>query len=193
MPQGRFIFLDPRGDGPDGDGEPDVIDIMLNTGASGANYDPNNPASGDWHAFTNADRFNFRPFNYLATPNRRVNVFGKAAYDIADNVELTFTASFTNRESSNQAAPNPLFMGIGRRCRVSILDNVFIPADQPFNPFGIDLGPDPVTGAQQSDHDCAPPARSRSAHLRSERRQLDAVGRPRAATCSSASARTTGT
>ena len=26
------------------------------------------------------------------------------------------------------------------------LDNVFIPADHPFNPFGIDLGPDPVTG-----------------------------------------------
>ena len=84
---------------------------MLNTGATGANYDPNNPASGDWHAFTTADRFNFRPFNYLTTPNRRVNVFGKAAYDVADNVELTFTASFTNRESHNQAAPNPLFMG----------------------------------------------------------------------------------
>jgi iron complex outermembrane receptor protein len=124
----------------DGDGEPDVIDITLNNGASGANYDPNNPGSGDWHDFTDADRFNFRPFNYLTTPNRRVNVFGKAAYDVADNVELTFTASFTNRRSHNQAAPNPIFMGSDAGAGF-YLDNVFIPADQPFNPFGIDLGP----------------------------------------------------
>jgi iron complex outermembrane recepter protein len=136
-PQGRFIFLDPRGD-VDGDGEADVIDITLNNGASGANYDPNNPASGDWHAFGTDDRFNFRPFNYLATPNRRVNVFGKAAYDVADNVELTFTASFTNRQSHNQAAPNPLFMGFDAGAGF-YLDNVFIPADQRYNPFGIDL------------------------------------------------------
>ena len=120
---------------------PDVIDIVLDTGATGANYDPNNPGGADWHDFTNDDRFNFRPFNYLATPNRRVNVFGKAAYDVSDNVELTFTASFTNRESSGQAAPNPLFMGSGAGAGF-FLDNVFIPADHPFNPFGIDLGPD---------------------------------------------------
>jgi iron complex outermembrane recepter protein len=137
-PQGRFIFLDPRGDGPDADTNPDVIDITLNTGASGANYDPNNPASGDFHAFGAADRFNFRPFNYLTTPNRRVNLFGKAAYDVSDNVELTFTASFTNRRSHNQAAPNPLFMGSDAGAGF-FLDNIFIPADQPFNPFGIDL------------------------------------------------------
>ena len=145
MPQGRFIFLDPRGD-VDGDGEADVIDIVLDTGATGANYDPNNPASGDWHAFGTADRFNFRPFNYLITPNRRVNVFGKAAYDISDSVELTFTASFTNRESHGQAAPNPLFMGCDAGAGSFFLDNMFIPADHPFNPFGIDLGPDPADG-----------------------------------------------
>jgi iron complex outermembrane receptor protein len=139
IPQGQFVFLDPRGD-VDGDGENDVLDLVPNTGSTGANYDPNNPASGDWHNFTSADRFNYRPFNYLTTPNRRVNVFGKSAYDIADNVELTFTASFTNRRSHNQAAPNPLFMGSDAGAGF-YLDNVFIPADQPFNPFGIDLGP----------------------------------------------------
>jgi len=144
IPQGQFVFVDPRGD-VDGDGEDDVLDLVLNTGASGANYDPNNPASGDWHNFTNDDRFNFRPFNYLSTPNRRVNVFGKSSYDLADNVELSFTASFTNRRSHNQAAPNPLFMGSDAGAGF-YLDNVFIPADHPFNPFGIDLGPDPVTG-----------------------------------------------
>jgi iron complex outermembrane recepter protein len=144
VPQGRFIFLDPRGDF-DGDGEADVLDLTLNNGANGANYNPNNPASGDYHAFGAADRFNFRPFNYLITPNRRINVFGKAAYDVADNVELTFTGSFTNRQSHNQAAPNPLFMGFDAGAGFH-LDNVFIPADQPFNPFGIDLNANPANG-----------------------------------------------
>jgi len=137
-PQGRVIFLDPRGDGPDAGTDPDVIDITLNTGAPATGYNPNNPASGNWHGFAAADRFNFRPFNYLQTPNRRVNVFGKAAYDVAENTELTFTASFTNRQSHNQAAPNPLFMGFDAGAGF-YLDNVSIPANHPFNPFGIAL------------------------------------------------------
>jgi iron complex outermembrane receptor protein len=141
-PQGRFIFLDPRGD-VNGDGDPDTVDVALSTGAlnNGATlpaYDPNNPASGDFHEFGTADRFNFRPYNYLVTPNRRVNLFGKAEYDISDNVLFRFTAAYTNRKSSNQAAPNPLFLGSDAGSGF-YFDNVFIPADQRYNPFGIDL------------------------------------------------------
>jgi iron complex outermembrane receptor protein len=146
VPQGRFVIVDPRFDGPDAGTAPDVLDLTLNNGATGANYNPANPASGDYHTFTGADRFNFRPFNYLATPNRRVNVFGKAAYDVADNVQLTFTGSFTNRQSHNQAAPNPLFLGSDAGAGF-YLDNAFIPADQRYNPFGIDLGPGAITDA----------------------------------------------
>jgi iron complex outermembrane receptor protein len=141
-PQGRFIFLDPRGD-VDGNGQPDVISITLNNGVLNdgttlPTYNPGNPASGDFHQFGDADRFNFRPYNYLVTPNRRVNLFGKAEYDVADNVEFRFTAAYTNRESSNQAAPNPLFLGSDAGSGF-YLDNIFIPADQRYNPFGIDL------------------------------------------------------
>lgn len=141
-PQGRYIFLDPRGD-VNGDGDPDVISItlddgVLNDGTTLPNYDPNNPAGGDYHAFGTADRFNFRPYNYLVTPNRRVNLFGKAAYDVSEDVELRFTAAYTNRKSSNQAAPNPLFLGSDAGSGF-YLDNIFIPADQRYNPFGIDL------------------------------------------------------
>ncbi|HEX7115258.1 MAG TPA: TonB-dependent receptor [Steroidobacter sp.] len=141
-PQGRFIFLDPRGD-VDGDGEPDVVDITLDTGAVNdatrrAIYDPNNPTGGDFHAFGTPDRFNFRPYNYLVTPNRRVNLFGKAEYEVSEAVTFGFTASYTNRESRNQAAPNPLFLGSDAGSGF-YFDNIFIPADHPFNPFGIDL------------------------------------------------------
>lgn len=141
-PQGRFIFLDPRGD-VNGDGSPDVIDItlnngVLNNGVTLPRYNPNDPASGDFHEFGTADRFNFRPYNYLITPTRRVNLFGKAEYDVADNVEFKFTAAYTNRKSSNQAAPNPLPMGSDAGAGF-YLDNIFIPANQRYNPFGIDL------------------------------------------------------
>jgi iron complex outermembrane receptor protein len=141
-PQGRFIFLDPRGD-VDGDGEPDLVDItldsgVLNDGIARPLYDPNDPIGGDFHAFATADRFNFQPYNYLVTPNRRVNLFGKTDYTIAEDVTFTLTASFTNRESRNQAAPNPLFMGSDAGSGF-YLDNIFIPANQPYNPFGIDL------------------------------------------------------
>lgn len=141
-PQGRFQFLDPRGD-VDGDGEADLIDLTLNTGVVNNGtvlpvFDPANPTGGDFHAFSTPDRFNFQPYNYLVTPNRRVNLFGKAQYDLADQVAFTVTASFTNRRSRNQAAPNPLFLGSDAGSGF-FLDNVFIPADQPYNPFGIDL------------------------------------------------------
>ncbi|MDY6946969.1 MAG: TonB-dependent receptor [Pseudomonadota bacterium] len=141
-PQGRFIYLDPRGD-VDGNGEPDVISItlddgVLNDGTTLPNYNPNSPASGDFHAFGDADRFNFRPYNYLVTPSRRVNLFGKAEYDIAEKVAFRFTAAYTNRKSSNQAAPNPLFLGSDAGSGF-YLDNIFIPAEQRYNPFGIDL------------------------------------------------------
>lgn len=141
-PQGRFIFLDPRGD-VDGDGDPDVVSVTLNNGVLNdgvtlPTYDPNNPGSADFHNFTTADRFNFRPYNYLVTPNRRVNLFGKAEYAVAEDIDLRFTAAYTNRKSRNQAAPNPLFLGSDAGAGF-YLDNIFIPADHRYNPFGIDL------------------------------------------------------
>jgi iron complex outermembrane recepter protein len=141
-PQGRFIFMDPRGD-VDGDGDLDSISItldngVLNDGTTLPNYDPNNPGGADFHNFGNADRFNFRPYNYLVTPVRRVNLFGKAEYDVADDIQLRFTAAYTGRESTNQAAPNPLFLGSDAGAGF-YMDNVFIPANQRYNPFGIDL------------------------------------------------------
>jgi len=141
-PQGRFIYLDPRGD-VDGDGQPDVISITLNNGVLNdgvtlPNYDPNNPNGGDFHHFTTADRFNFQPYNYLVTPSKRTNVFGKTDFAVSDTVTLTMMGAFTNRRSSNQAAPNPLFMGSDAGSGF-YMDTMFIPANQPYNPFGIDL------------------------------------------------------
>lgn len=135
-PQGRFIF------GPDfADGASITLDDgVLNDGMMNIpQFDPDNPGSLDFHDFTNADRFNFNGpgFNFLRTPSERVNLFTNFRHEFTDNVRLKGTAMFTNRESSTRGAPEPLCLGNG--CGNPIARDTVIAADQPFNPFGVDL------------------------------------------------------
>lgn len=137
-PEGRLVFTDPR------IGQT----LSITSYAPNPTYDPSCWASGsstpgcdDFQAFTLADRFNWQPYNFLLTPNQRVSMFAKAEYDITDNIMFRMTASFNKRESTSQAAPEPLFFGPEAGAG-DILDNLFWPADHPHNPFGIDMGPD---------------------------------------------------
>ena len=137
-PEGRLVFTDPR------IGQT----LSITTYATNPVYDPNCWASGtsvagcdDFQPFTLDDRFNWQPFNYLLTPNKRISMFAKAEYDITDNIMFRMTASFNKRESTSQAAPEPLFFGPDAGAG-DILDNLLWPADHPTNPFGIDMGPD---------------------------------------------------
>ena len=117
-------------------------DGVVNSGASNGGlpvYDPANPASGDFHAFTLADRYNWQPPNAAITPSRRVSAFVKGEYDVASQVTARFMAAFTNRESRSQAAPNPISFGPGSGGDI-YTENVVIPADQEYNPFGVQLG-----------------------------------------------------
>jgi iron complex outermembrane receptor protein len=134
-PQGRFIL------GPNFD----FADLSLNQGAlndGGANipaFDPNNPTGGDFSGFTSADRFNYNGpgFNYLRTPSERVNLFTHVDYALSEDINLFARASYTNRTSDTRGAPEPLCLGNG--CGNRILDNFFISANNPYNPFGVDL------------------------------------------------------
>jgi iron complex outermembrane receptor protein len=121
-------------------------DITLNDGVlndGGANipqWDPNDPTGGpDFHAFSSADRFNFNGpgFNFLRTPNERVNFYANVTHDLAENVSLFARMSYTNRSSETKGAPEPICLGNG--CGNRIMDNIVISALNPFNPFGIDL------------------------------------------------------
>ncbi len=134
-PQGRFVL------GPNfGFADVTLNDGVLNDG--GANipvFNPNNPNSGDFHAFSAADRFNYngQGFNYLLTPNERLNIYTGLTREISDNTRFLVKASYTNRKSQTQAAPEPLCFGAG--CGNRINDNILIHRDNPFNPFGVDL------------------------------------------------------
>lgn len=131
-PAGRFIFCDPSiGCGPD-DFFSVTPDTVLPT------WNPAAPDTDDFHDFVLADRFNYQPFNHLVTPNERVNVLGKAEYDMADSVTFRVLASYNNRKSQGRAAPVPLFFGPDSGSTPYMV-NVSWPADHPFNPFGIDL------------------------------------------------------
>ncbi len=134
-PQGRFIL------GPNfGFASITLNDGVLNDG--GANvpvFDPDNPGSGDFHNFTSLDRFNYngQDFNYLRTPNERVNLFASLVHELTESSRFTLKGAYTNRQSDTRAAPEPLCLGNG--CGNRIAENMFIHRDQPYNPFGVDL------------------------------------------------------
>ncbi|MFU8813820.1 MAG: TonB-dependent receptor plug domain-containing protein [Pseudomonadales bacterium] len=135
-PQGRFIF------GPEFAGGASVTlnDGVLNDGVNNIpQFDPANPGTLDFHDFTNADRFNFNGpgFNFLRTPNERVNLFANLRHDLSDSVRMVASAVYTNRQSATMAAPEPLCLGNG--CGNAIARDTVIAANQAFNPFGVDL------------------------------------------------------
>ena len=148
-PQARLVFGPNIGLGADGiPGTEDdgFQDITLNNGVlndGGANipqWDPNDPDGGaDFHAFSTADRFNFNGpgFNFLRTPNERVNIYANVRHEVAPNVTLFARGSYTNRSSETKAAPEPLCLGNG--CGTRITDNFVISATNPFNFTGLDL------------------------------------------------------
>jgi len=113
------------------------VDLTLNKSVTGG-LPPNYPA--DFKDFTAADRFNFAPFNFIETPNKRIGVFGNLKYELAPDINFSAKAIYNHRTSKNQAAPLPLGVGpdVGNG---NLLDTITISATNPFNPFGVDLVP----------------------------------------------------
>lgn len=116
-------------------------DGVLNDGAGNIpQWDPLDPNGGpDFHAFSTADRFNFNGpgYNYLKTPNERVNFYANVRHDLSEEVTLFARMSYTNRSSATKGAPEPLCLGAG--CGSRITDNFVVSALNPYNPFGVDL------------------------------------------------------
>ena len=105
-------------------------------------YNPINPTdpASDFKQFTTADRFNFAPYNFILTPLERYGVFLTAKQELGENVNLSGKVVWNRRNSKNQAAPLPLFVGPDAG-NGNLLDTIVIDATNPFNPFGQTLGP----------------------------------------------------
>ena len=96
--------------------------------------DPTDPNS-DFKAFTTADRFNFAPYNYLLTPLERLGAFVNLRQEIDPDTHFTVKFIANRRNSKNQAAPLPLFVGPDAG-NGNLLDRITIDASNPYNPFG---------------------------------------------------------
>ena len=140
VPGGRFIFVDPDGN---------EYDLTTNAGLNDPTYTPGLPdcASGvprtdGFHCFGAEDAFNYAPYNLVLSPSERSGIFGQVRFDLGENVRAYGRALANRRESQNQAAPEPIDLGPG--AGTTYAANVFIPASNPYNPFGFDLstGPD---------------------------------------------------
>jgi iron complex outermembrane recepter protein len=144
-PQGRYTFCDPRVAVPNyGSCTPsqgNYYDVTLNNGTTTPVWNPADPTSGTYHNWVGSqDRFNFAPYNDLLTPSQRKSLFTNLAYNINDDVELHVKGLFNNRQSANQAAPEPIFVG-PYAGTAGIADGISVAANNPYNPFGITLDP----------------------------------------------------
>lgn len=138
-PQGRFIFFNPDDAGglcpADTDGN-FVCDVTTPQGSDFASNVPGFPT--DFIPFTSAERFNFAPYNLVVTPSRRTAMFGQANFDIAPRIQLYLRGMYNQRESTNRAAPEPIFIGSDAGTG-GLGDVTSIDATNPYNPLGYTL------------------------------------------------------
>lgn len=94
------------------------------------------PTLADYRAFVSpGDRFNFAPYNFIQIPLERYGGFASLRQRIGENTHFTLRAVYNRRNSSNQAAPLPLFVGPDAG-NGNLLDRISIDGTNPFNPFG---------------------------------------------------------
>ncbi|MBB3834857.1 iron complex outermembrane receptor protein [Xanthomonas arboricola] len=132
-PDGRFQFVDPNTGVRQ--------NLTPNAGVGTPQYDGSAGCtrSDDYHCFGTADRYNFAEQNLLLTPSERKGVFAQFRYYFNDDVQWYVKALGNRRESTNQAAPEPIFLGPDAGTGNPLADNIRISALNPFNPFGFDL------------------------------------------------------
>ena len=120
-PNGRFMYYDNTG----------AFQNQTGTGQQGGLAPWVEPTS----------RFNYAPFNYLSTPQERINLYSQGRYELTDDVSVVATAFYGNRKSAQFLAPTPLFFG------AAFGDSGYvIGADNPFNPLGYELSTDYAPG-----------------------------------------------
>lgn len=98
------------------------------------------PTLAELRPFLVTDRFNFAPFNYILTPSERYGAWLSFKQELGSGINLRVKAQYNRRNSQNQAAFEPLFIGpdAGNGAG-SLFDTLSFDATNPFNPFGVTL------------------------------------------------------
>ncbi len=142
-PQGRFVLPDPN--------TGVFINCTTIPGSGTIVYDPTDPCGvngtstigQNFDPWDNGDRFNFSQFNLVVTPSERWNIFGQSTRALTPNLNVRLMGSFTHRESTNQAAPEPWFIGSDAG-NGNLMDTISVDATNIFNPFGFTIDADPT-------------------------------------------------
>ena len=66
---------------------------------------------GSGNVFTNSDRFNYAPDNFLQLPQERWMATAMTHYQINDNVRMYLDATFVSNRVPQELAPTPAFVG----------------------------------------------------------------------------------
>src|SRR6266851_3330624 len=103
-------------------------------------WDPSSPlAVGGYRPFTTSllppggDGYNFQPFNYLITPAQRISLYSLGEARVSSAVRAYFEASYVNRQSQQELAPEPLLADQAGQ------SGIVVSATNAYNPFGVDL------------------------------------------------------
>src|SRR3954452_24782582 len=64
----------------------------------------NTPTFAELRHFTNADRFNFAPFQYILTPNERYGGWASVKTELTDSINFRVRGLYNRRNSENKAA-----------------------------------------------------------------------------------------
>jgi iron complex outermembrane receptor protein len=102
----------------------DYGSVIRSDGAAGDSLD-------DFRCFTGDDFYNYQPFNLVLTPQERASLYTQANYEITDEIEAYGEVLHNYTTSGFQIAPLPFD---------ARSDTVVIPANNVFNPFGVDFG-----------------------------------------------------
>jgi iron complex outermembrane receptor protein len=135
-PYTRYLFDTPNGGDFGGLCAGGFCNITANgvAGAGGLQSFPDG-----FHHFGTPDRFNFAPFNLLLTPQERTGIFAQGTYRITDHVNFYMKGLYNTRDSTNQAAPEPIFLGQQFCQAIDLCYRVGVDATNPYNPFGFSL------------------------------------------------------
>jgi outer membrane receptor protein involved in Fe transport len=86
------------------------------------------------------DTYNFSAINLITTPQERTNFFLNGNYKISDSVEAYMQVLHNHTSSAGQLAPLPF--------SINARSGLTITADNPYNPFGVDIGAGAPNGEQ---------------------------------------------
>lgn len=89
-------------------------------------------AAGGYRPATGEDLFDFQAFTSAVVPMRRSSLYANTSYDLNEQVTTLLELTYLRTSANATLAPTPVFTAFEQ-------NPITIAADNPFNPFGVEL------------------------------------------------------